>query len=107
MDSVFSQFSNFRDSIDLSSVFRNSEITRPVQKHLVNVYAGLVVCLLAAVAGVVVDSRINLGGGFLSMMVSFVYPNSSFAIPSLTYVNLIAYCAGVYRHSHVDQQLQR
>jgi hypothetical protein len=69
MDAAFNQFSNMRDSIDLSSVFRNSEITRPVQRHLVNVYAGLVVCLLAAVGGVAVDSKINLGGGFLSMMV--------------------------------------
>lgn len=73
MDAIFNQFGNIRDSIDLSSLLRNSEITRPVQRHLVNVYAGLVVCLLAAVGGVVVDARINLGGGFLSMMVSNSY----------------------------------
>lgn len=69
MESIFSNFGNFNgDTFNFGTIFKNNEISVPVQAHLSKVYTGLIACLICATLGVAADSRYNFGGGFLSSM---------------------------------------
>jgi hypothetical protein len=73
MDSIFSNFGNFNgDTFSIGTIFKNNEISVPVQAHLSKVYTGLIACLVCATLGVAADSRYNFGGGLLTSLVSIL-----------------------------------
>lgn len=65
-------FGNFNtQSFNFQSIFKNSEISKPVQRHLSNVYTGLIFCILCAVVGVAADFYYQIGGGFFGIIGTF------------------------------------
>ena len=69
MEDVLNNFGNFNKHIDMAAMFKNNDITPPVQKHLVKVYVSLVFCIFAAIAGVMAHLQYGIGHGFLAPMV--------------------------------------
>ena len=74
MDGLLNNFGNFNSHMNFASLFKNSDISPPIQQHLSKVYGSLVLCILAAMAGVSAHVRYGIGDGSLAMLVS---PTSS------------------------------